>query len=249
MASACLVSGKPGYQGNIVSHIGNTLPQWTHIEETLCTGQAQRSERAQRTPEELRAFILGMDDIGRTSARDMLGVIDLSRYRNLLDVGGGPATYTITFLEAHPEMMGNVFDRPDVLEIAREQVQRAGLGERVAYRPGDLTCDALGAGYDLILVSNIIHSYSPETNRRLVRNCFAALQPGGTLIIKDFLTDNDRSGPAFSLMFALRMLLACGEGDTYSFANVQSWTDDAGFAAGRVVDLTPQTRLWVVDKP
>ncbi|MBI5091922.1 MAG: methyltransferase domain-containing protein [Candidatus Hydrogenedentes bacterium] len=249
IASACLVPGKTGYQGNIVNHISNTVNQWVHVDETLRTGKALHGERHQRTPEELRAFILGMNDIGRTSAREMLDVIDLSSFRNLLDVGGGPATYTIAFLAAHPAMRGTVFDRPDVLAIAREQVHEAGLDGRVSYAAGDLTTDPLGSGYDLILVSNIIHSYSSDTNGALVRKCFDALDSGGTLIIKDFLTENDRSGPAFSLMFALRMLLANGEGDTYSFADIESWTQAAGFADGRVVDLTPQTRLWVVRKP
>ncbi len=249
LASMCLVPGRPYYQGHIIQHNAYSAAAWGGLGEVLRTGQPVGAAERKRSPEELRAFILGMSDIGKLSAVEMLDAIDLSTFKNLLDVGGGPGTYSLTFLEACPAMRATIFDRPDVLEIAREQAKAAGLEDRLTRTPGDLTTDSLGEGYDLVLVSNIIHSYGPETNRELVAKCFAALVSGGTLILKDFLTDNDRSGPAFSLLFALRMLVANGEGDTYSCEEVAAWTRDAGFDDGRMIDLSPQTRLWVVTKP
>ncbi len=249
IASTCLVPGRPHYQGHIVKHNANSAALWPHLREALQTGRPVRSAgERERTPEELRAFILGMSDIGKMSAREMLEKINISPYTHMLDVGGGPGTYSVTFLQANPRMRATIFDRPDVVAIAREQVETAGLTNRISFREGDLTTDVLGEGYDLILVSNIIHSFGPEANRTLVVKCFDALEPGGTLIIKDFLTDNDRSGPAFSLLFALRMLVATGEGDTYSFEEVESWTNAAGFGPGTVVDLSPQTRLWIATR-
>ncbi|MCC6488664.1 MAG: methyltransferase domain-containing protein [Candidatus Hydrogenedentes bacterium] len=249
VASVCLVPGKPAYQGNIVRHISNTAPLWSVLGEVLASGVPAKSFGEDRSPDALRSFILGMADIGKMSAREMLEALDLSPYSRMLDVGGGPGTYAITFLQAHPAMRATIFDRPEVLPIAREQVEAAGLAERFTYQPGDLTVDALGDGYDLILVSNIIHSYGPEKNRDLMGRCFRSLVSGGTLIVKDFLTDDDRSGPAFSLLFALRMLVSNGEGDTYSFGEVAEWTQEAGFTSGRLIDLSPQSRLWIAVKP
>jgi len=249
LASTCLVLGRPHYQGHIVQHNAFSAPAWAQLGEVLRTGQPAHSGERQRTPEELRAFILGMSDIGKLSAREMLDLVDLTNIKNMLDAGGGPGTYALTFLEAHPNLRATVFDRPDVLEIAREQAAAAGLIGRVAFQAGDLTSDSLGSGYDLILVSNIIHSYGPDTNRELVAKCYDALVPGGKLIIKDFLVDTDRTGPAFSLLFALRMLIANGEGDTYTSEEVAEWTRSAGFNDGRQVELSPQTRLWIVTKP
>ena len=249
VASECLVPGRPGYQGNIVKHIENTVAGWRRLPEALRTGKSVQEDHAQRPPQELRNFILGMNDIAQMSAREVLQAVDLSAHSHLLDVGGGPGTYCITFLQAHPNMKATLFDMPPVIAIAREQVERAGLGSRITFRPGDLTVDAWGSGYDLVFVSNIIHSFGPEKNMALVRSAFNALEPGGLFIIKDFLTDNDRTGPAYSLLFALHMLIATGEGDTYSFAQVEGWTRDAGFEAGRAIDLTPQSRLWLAKKP
>ncbi len=249
ISSACLVPNRPAYQGHIVRHIQNTAAGWWRLKDAVATGKAVDDSQPSQTSAELQSFILGMKDIAKTSAEEILKVVDLAPYKHLLDVGAGPGTYTIAFLHAHTRMKATIFDRPDVIPIAREQVCFAELDHRVKFIAGDVTHDALGSGHDVVLVSNLIHSLSPERNQALMRKCFDAMEPGGLLIVKDFLTDNDRTGPAFSLIFALHMLVGTGEGDAYSFDQVESWTNEAGFEKGRIVDLTPQTRLWLVKKP
>lgn len=248
-ASACLVPGGKAYQGHILHHMRHVSANWARLGEAVRTGTGVRgTEGPARTPEQLRAFILGMQDIAKFSAREMLPHVDLSGRRHMLDLGGGPATYGITFLEAYPELRATLFDMPDVIAIGREQVEKAGMQERFSYIAGDMTRDDIGSGYDFILLSSIIHSMSLEQNREIVRKCHGALEPGGMLMIKDFLVENDRSGPPFGLLFAVNMLVATPGGDTYTFAEVEEWTEDAGFGPGRVIDLTPQTRIWLVEK-
>ena len=249
MTSCCLVERGPAYQGNIARHARASYDTWTGVAQAARTGKSVRGPAPQRTPEELRHFILGMADIARFSAKQILDLVDLSPYRHVLDVGGGPGTYGIAFLEQHPGMRATLMDRPDVVEIAKEQVAKAGLEERFDYIPGDFSADAMGTGYDLILISNIIHSYGPEMNRALVGAAFDALDPGGLLIVKDFLVDNDRSGPPFSLVFALHMLLHCGEGDAYAIDEVAGWAQDGGFINGRLVEMRPPSRMWLAEKP
>lgn len=249
LAETCLVPGGPAYQGNIIKHHKSGYLNWFRMGDAVRTGQKVPFREEERSPEELRNFILGMDDIARMSALEVLAAVDLSAYRHVLDAGGGPGSYSIAFLKAHPGMRATLFDLPDVVAIAEEQVKAAGLEERFAYMRGDLMTDPLGSGYDLILVSNIIHSFGPGNNRKLIHKCFDALEPGGLLILKDFIPENDRSGPPFSLLFALHMLIHTGEGDTYTYEEVASWTDAAGFAPGRAVGITPQSRLWLAEKP
>jgi SAM-dependent methyltransferase len=248
IASVCLVPGQPGYQGNYLRHQHGAWDAWSRLDEALRTGESVRMEQ-ERTPEQLRHFILAMAEIGRSSAAQMTAALDLSRYRHMLDVGGGPGTYPIVFLQKNPDLRSTLIDRPPVIEIAREQVQAAGLESRFDYIPGDFLETDFGHGYDLILISNVIHMLGEEPNRKLVRKSFDALEPGGTLLIKDFLTNEDRSGPPFSLIFALHMLVNTGQGDTYPAEEVAAWTNEAGFEPGHVVGLTPQTRLWLANKP
>ena len=183
------------------------------------------------------------------SAQEVLQTLDLGTYTHILDLACGPATYAITFLQAHPQMKATLFDKPEVIEIAREQVANAGLSERVDTIAGDCITDTLGSGYDLVFMSNIIHSFSAEENASLVKRAYDALLPGGAILIKDFIMKNDRSGPAFGLIFALHMLVHTPGGDTYTHEEIKGWTDKAGFLEGKIVSLTPQTRLWLAQKP
>lgn len=247
-ASACLVPGGPAWQGDILRHTQASWPAWAELARCVATGNCSNVREHDLSGEALRNFILGMDNVASFSAPEVLRAVDLSRHTRMLDLAGGPATYSVTFLQAHPQMRATLFDRANVIEIAREKIARAGLEDRFSFIAGDCLSDPLGGPYDLIFLSNIIHSFSPGQNERVVRKAHDALVPGGTIIIKDFLVDNGHTGPPWSLIFSLHMLVHTPGGGTYSFEEVQGWTDRAGFLPGRAVPLTQQTRLWIADK-
>jgi len=247
-ASACLTKTGNAYQGHILQHNHNSWNDWMLLADRVRTGTCE-AKGENRTGASLRNFILGMRDIATMSAREALQALDFREYKHILDLACGPATYAITFLQEYPQMKATLFDKPEVIEIAREQVADAGLAERFSYLAGDCITDDLGSGYDLVFMSNIIHSFSNEENAALVKRAYDALIPGGAILIKDFIMDNDRSGPAFGLIFALHMLVHTPAGDTYTYDEIKSWTDRAGFRNGKIVSLTPQTRLWFAQKP
>jgi ubiquinone/menaquinone biosynthesis C-methylase UbiE len=248
-ASLCLIPGAPLDQTHIIAHKAGGWNAWARLGEAVASGASPLGSRPDRSPGELRAFILGMDDIGRSSAQSILEHYDMSSHNSMLDVGGGPGSYSLAFAQANPRLRVTVFDLPQVLEITREQIAKTGLSDRVGTCPGDMTEDPLPGGHDFVLLSNIIHSFGPEANRAIIRKCFDALLPGGTLMVKDFLVADDRSGPPFGLVFALHMLVHTEEGDCYTSAEVAEWTTEAGFNEGHLVDITPQSRLWVVTRP
>jgi hypothetical protein len=247
LAASCLVEGAPLDQRHILQHKANGWEPWSQLEDAVRTGTCV-CEEGERRDDDLRSFICGMQDIARQSAQAVLDAVDLSGFSNLLDLGGGPAAYSIAFLQAHPKMRGTLFDLPEVIPIGREQVEQAGLLERYSFKPGNMTENDLGGGYDLILLSNIIHSFNPEGNQAIIEKCFGALEDGGMLIVKDFLMEPDRSGPAFGLLFALHMLVHTPQGGTYTRDEVAQWTTQAGFGDGEYLALTPQSRLWMARK-
>ncbi|MCP4641235.1 MAG: methyltransferase [bacterium] len=247
-ASECLVPGKPGYQGNIIRHQQGSYGAYAGLADAVRRGGADPENDEPRTAESLRDFILGMSDIGRMGARGILDAVDLGGYEHMIDVGGGPGTYSCEFLEKHAGMRATLMDRPEVIEIAREQIAGRGLSDRFAFVSGDALVDDMGSGYDLVLVSNIIHSYGPDTNRDLMRRCFECLKEGGLLVVHDFFTEDDRSGPPFALLFALHMLVHTAEGGTYSFAEIEDWTRQAGFSQGHRLRISPQSAVWLTRK-
>ncbi len=246
IASACLIPGAPMDQTAILNHKANGWEAWAHLDELVRTGKPY--PRGDRNDEQVRAFICGMKNIAVESANAMVEAVDIAACRNMLDLGGGPGVYSHACLRKVPALRATVFDLPEVIPIATEEASAAGLLDRMHFVAGDLTKDPLGTGYDLVLVSNIIHSYGPEMNQLLIKKCHQALIPGGMLIIKDFLLDDDQKGPAFGLVFALHMFVHTDEGDTYAVETVRKWTLEAGFSDGKLVELTPQTRMWIVRK-
>lgn len=83
-------------------------------------------------------------------------------------------------------------------------------------------------GYDLVFLSQIIHSNSVAENRSLMRKCVKALNPSGQVVVQDFIMNENRTGPAQAALFALNMLVGTVAGDTYTEAEVRSWMKGAG---------------------
>lgn len=249
IAAECLVPGAPRSQIHILTHKAHGWTAWSRLAEAVRTGTSVNTPNAERTEAERRAFICGMADIARDSARTLAAAIDLTGYRRLLDIGGGPATYAIELCKAYPGLEATVLDLPEVVPIAREGIEAGGLESRITVMAGDLRADPMPPGHDVMLLSNIIHSYSAEQNQALIRRCCEALEPGGLLLIKDFLMDADRTGPPFAQVFALHMLVHTESGDCYTVEDVADWTRAAGFVRGRRTDLTGQSRVWAARKP
>jgi len=176
-----------------------------------------------------KAFVGGMDTIGRPIAATIADVFDAQRFRRLLDIGGATGTYTIAFLHKNPHMEAVLFDLPPVVEMARERLQADGLSERVTLVPGDFYEDELPGECDLALVSAIIHQNSPAQNLDLYKKIFRALVAGGTILIRDHVMDETRTKPAAGALFSLNMLIGTEGGDTYTFEEIRETLKKAGF--------------------
>ena len=230
ISSEYLVEGKPYYQGNILEHNWNIMQRWIKLDEVLKTGKPA-TDKSRRTKKETEAFILGMQNIAKQSAKQLLEKVDISDCRNMFDLGGGPATYSIAFTKANPQLKAKVIDFKDVLVIARKQIKK-NKAERVSTQIGDIQDGSYGKDADLILISNIIHSMGPDEIQNVFRNCAEASVKGGMLIVKDFFPKDDRSGPEFATSFAINMLVGTDNGNTYTVKEVKSWMRSAGF--GRI---------------
>jgi len=229
LAKDYLIKGKPFYQGNILEHNWHLIHRWIRLDEVLRTGKpiAEPRKRYQNN-KELEAFILGMKDLAKQSAQALLKKIDFSNCRKMLDLGGGPATYSIAFTKAYPKLHATVLDLPNVIPIAKKEIKN-NKATRVNTKIGNMLDGNYGKGYDVILLSSIIHSFGPEENQKIIRYCSESLIPGGMLIIKDFYCNEYRTAPHSSLLFAINMMLGTEKGDTYTISEVKYWMQSAGF--------------------
>lgn len=213
---------------SIIGHHRSLLKKWAGLDDVLRTGEP--APREETTDEEMRDFILGMENVSRTSSEEVAEKIDLAGCRRLLDLGGGPATSALTFARKNPGLEAVVFDLPGPVEIAREQIRKAGLEDRVTTAAGDFHTDPLGEGFDVVYVANILHMMGPREASALLEKAAQALVPGGRLLVKDFFLDEDRTGPAFAAQFSVNMLVATRGGRSYTRGEMDRMLANAGLA-------------------
>jgi hypothetical protein len=134
----------------------------------------------------------------------------------------------MAMLKVKRDLRATVFDLPGIVPITQRYVEAAGLSARFDIVAGDYLSDELPAGHDIVFLSAIVHSNSFEENVALIAKCAHALNPGGTVIVQDFIMDEDRCTPEHGALFALNMLVATDGGDTYTEREVRQWMEAAG---------------------
>lgn len=149
---------------------------------------------------------------------------------SILDVGGGSGVYSATWLERNPQARSTQLDWEPINQIARRLLDERGLGDRFSCIDGDFhTTDFGTAAYDVALYSHIAHQEGPEDNVAVFTRLKDALKPGGALVVCDYVVQDDRSGPAFPLLFASEMLLKSKQGGTWRRSDYHDWLTKAGF--------------------
>jgi hypothetical protein len=251
-ASRYLVHGKEDYRGAIIRHMKHTWYGWTELTQTVLTGKApdrkseQWLDRHDYVEEDwMRDFIWGMHAIARDLAPQVTAKLDLSGVRHLLDLGGGPATYAMTFAQANPELKATVFDLPGPVEIAKENIARHGLANRVDTLAGNFLEDDIGSGYDFIWVSHILHSHDEEQCRLIIGLCAEALARGGRLAIQDFFLNDDGCTPPEAALFAVHMLAVTPGGRSYKHREVAEWMFVSGLSKPEHIETSPHTSVLV----
>jgi SAM-dependent methyltransferase len=225
-----LVAGKPRFLAGL-AHSANQWQTWHTLSAAVRRGTTVRERKAGPDPaagKRLTGFIAAMHERATPQAPAIVKLLDLANVRRCLDIGGGSGAYSMELVRAKKSIRAVVFDLPAVLPLAKNYVRQAGLLERFDFIGGDFHRDDWGKGYDLILLSAIVHMNGPEENQRLVAKAARSLNRGGQLVIQDFIMGPDRTRPAAGAVFALNMLVATARGDTFTAGEVRGWMRAAG---------------------
>lgn len=216
----------------MAQHMGNCMRSWSELARVVKSGRPAERCPSIRGPEgDLASFIEAMNDISRRMADSLIEAIGPMKFRHLLDLAGGPGTWTIAFLKTQPQAKATLFDLPDVIPIAREHIATAGLEERVNLVGGNFKLDdALPAGADLAWVSAIVHMNSRVENREMFGKVHRALADGGKILIRDVVMAESRIQPVGGAMFAINMLVNTPGGGTFTFAELREDLQEAGFS-------------------
>ena len=204
------------YVGHIILHHHHILDGWAQLDEAVKTGKPI-VKRSYGEAIERESFLMGMFNLAMGIAPVIAEQIDLSGRRLLLDLGGGPGTFAIHFCLANPKLDAVIFDRPTTESFAMETAAAFGLKERIDFSGGDFTTDSIPKGpYDTAWLSHILHSNGPEDCQKIIDKTVSVMEPGGMIIIHEFILDNSKDGPEFPALFSLNMLVNNPEGRSYS---------------------------------
>lgn len=249
-----LVSTKPGFYGMLYRHISDQLlPKWLQLSEVVRTGRPAMKVNSQDEGAKFFAqFVESLFPLSFPAATALGNHLGIAKSRgplSVLDIGAGSGVWGIALAKQSPHVRIHAVDWPKVLEVTRRVAGRHGLADRLTTSAGDFFEADFGAGHRLATIGHILHSEGRERSRRLLKKVFAALAPGGTVAVQEFVPDDDRSGPPSALIFAVNMLVNTEAGDTFTFKEMSGWMREVGFKNPRLLKVPSVSPLVLADKP
>ncbi|RCG24762.1 class I SAM-dependent methyltransferase [Streptomyces diacarni] len=232
-AAAYLVEGKPTSLSGFAKLKLKHMSGLTALPEVVRAGGPAHDAVTEVADnphwEELVTALAAQSVPTATMAAEVLGVASAGPL-SVLDVGGGSGVYSSVLLDANPSARSTQIDWERINGIARRLLAERGVDDRFTTVDGDFHTTDFGTGeYDIALYSHIAHQEGPEDNVEVFARLRGALKPGGALVVCDYVVDDDRSGPAFPLMFAAEMLVKSNRGNTWRRSDYRDWLLKVGF--------------------
>lgn len=238
LAAEYLSRTSPRYLGHILLHHHFLMPSWAHLDEAVREGGPIRERYAHGDEaERIESFELGMFDLAMRNGPVIAQGVDLSGRARLLDLGGGPGTYSIHFCLRNPELSAVVFDLPSTRPFAELTIARFGLEDRVSFVAGDYLGDPIPGRYDAAWLSHILHAEGPEECAVILAKAVSVLEPGGMLLVQEFILDDTETSPLHPALFSLNMLLGTRAGRSYSEGRIVDMLKAAGLCGIRRLPL------------
>ncbi len=248
MADRFLDRRKPSYVGGMLEMANQRLyGHWSHLTEALRTGKHQNEAKDQAAsespfaalyadPTRLKTFLAGMSGVSKGANHAIAQKVPWQQYKTFADVGTAQGDLAVQIALAQPHLNGVGFDLPEVGPIFEEYAQEHGLNGRLKFHPGNFFEDPLPK-VDVITMGHILHDWSLEEKKALLRKAYEALPARGSVVVYDAVIDDDRSQNAFGLMMSLNMLVETPGGFDYTGADCMGWMKEAGFREARVEHL------------
>ena len=237
-AAEYLSRTSPRYLGYIIMHHHHLMDGWSHLDESVRSGVPIRRRVSHDADEsERESFEMGMFNLAMQIAPRVVSNVDLLGRRRLLDLGGGPGTYAIHFCQVNPQLTATVYDLPTTRRFAEKTIASFGLSGRITFQEGDFISNDVPGGFDVAWLSHILHGEGAEGCAVILKRAVGALEPGGMLMVHEFILDDNMDGPLFPALFSLNMLLGTPQGRSYSQRQLEAMMTAAGVGSIKRLEL------------
>ncbi len=207
---------------------------WGRLPDLLTSGKRPKTTQPFFTDRNRTERLLqSLDDDARKIAPYLMERLPLSRSKTLLDVGGGLGSFTIACSRQCPHLRATIVEHPRVVSLTRHAVRKAKIANRVQVIARNIVKDPLPRGFDLVLISNVLHGQGARENRALLRSAYRCLNPGGRIVLRDVLMNRAGTDPDWGALFSVALLLYTPNGRCYALDEVRGWLRTAGFSGIR----------------
>lgn len=232
----------PGSMRPRAAFVGSRIswPVWGHLLQAMQTGKSGMEmaygktlfEVGRQDPESAATFNSFMAAQTAASVRALLDAYDFSTTREMVDVGGGRGALVAGVLQAQPQMRGILFDLAEVVSSAPPLLESAGVAERCRIIGGDFF-QSVPAGADLYALKFILHDWRDADCVTILKNCRAAMAPGGRVLIIEHLVP-EGTGPHFAKFMDINMMVMTDGGRERTQAEFERLLGAAELRLGQV---------------
>lgn len=204
---------------------------WLKVPECVRSGEPVLPENPHlgKDPDKTRRFVEGMHSRAGLMARGLLPMLKPEAGARMLDVGGGPGTFSLKLAERDDSLRITVLDLPSIVEAAQAIHAGNPAAERIHFMGGDYHQVDFPEEQDMILYCGALHQEPESGIETLLEKMKQALKPGGVLVVVDLMLDTDRCTPAYSALFQLNMMLMRPASRVYSSERLAELLQSTGF--------------------
>ena len=238
-----LCETSPHYKKGLVRLRQEDRKEWANLLETLKNGRDPSQHEGEDDPEFRWFFTHAMHERSELYSGKVAEVVARKPVGRLLDLAGGPGSYSEAILRKDQNATATLFDRKVTLEVAKEILAPSRVFSRFDFLEGDLFQTDYGKAFDTIFFSNVLHIYNPKENKTLFKKIHRSLVQGGRFILLDLFLRENMTEPYDAALFSLTMLMFTATGKTYTFKETEALLKSTGFGSFKRFPLVEGSSL------
>ncbi|MDQ3130215.1 MAG: acetylserotonin O-methyltransferase [Acidobacteriota bacterium] len=216
--------------GQINRYSERSYPVWQDLTKHLKDWEYGETDEATPEAEDQGAEAMAeQHNLSLLHGCALARAFDFSKYKKVLDLGGGTGAMSIGLCRSYPNLRAVVFDLPENIEIARKFIAESGLANRIECVGGDFQKDELPEGFDIALLANFMSVADVSANKKILRRIFDKLPNGGACLLSGLIMDDSRLSPQTAVLFCLEDICWNAPDVERSEKVYTEWLREAGF--------------------
>ncbi|MCX4030258.1 methyltransferase domain-containing protein [Endozoicomonas sp. SM1973] len=164
----------------------------------------------------------------------------------VLDVAAGHGLFGTAVARKNPNAQVTFLDWENVLQVAKENVAKAGVEDRAQFMPGSAFDVDWGEGYDAVLLTNFLHHFDKEGCQVILEKAKAALNENGRAYVFEFIANEDRISPSLAAATSMMMLGTTPAGEVYTYSDIKEMFENVNYSNVELRPIPPAMENVVV---